>query len=197
MADIHMLDDHASLDDRPAFIHEHRKLSHRPELRQLFACALVLKVSVRESSVVFQSATNIFLAVGGTCRRSRCSCDAHRRPSPKNPFSMTRAAAEVTLRRCYSTRLDPPSSGDSFDGAAARGRKAKEGLSTIDRGALHRLRHHEWARLSALSRRSFTRIVRRETGLSFGEWRACARRIRALALEAEAKPIHDVAVAVG
>lgn len=55
----------------------------------------------------------------------------------------------------------------------------------------------EWAQQSAVSRRSFTRIFRRETGVSFGEWRARARLVRALALEAEAKPMRDVAAAVG
>ncbi|KNY21032.1 AraC family transcriptional regulator, partial [Methylobacterium sp. ARG-1] len=38
---------------------------------------------------------------------------------------------------------------------------------------------------------------RTETGLSFGDWRARARVIRALALAAEGRPPGAVAVAVG
>ena len=54
-----------------------------------------------------------------------------------------------------------------------------------------------WAYRAGASRRTLTRGFRAETGLSFGDWRARARVIRALALAAEGRPPRVVAEAVG
>ncbi|SDN89936.1 AraC-type DNA-binding protein [Methylobacterium phyllostachyos] len=54
-----------------------------------------------------------------------------------------------------------------------------------------------WADRAGASRRTLTRGFRAETGLSFGDWRARARVIRALALTAEGRPPRAVAAAVG
>jgi transcriptional regulator GlxA family with amidase domain len=54
-----------------------------------------------------------------------------------------------------------------------------------------------WADRAGASRRTLTRGFRAETGLSFGDWRARARVIRALALAAEGRPPRVVAAAVG
>ncbi len=54
-----------------------------------------------------------------------------------------------------------------------------------------------WADRAGASRRTLTRRFRTETGLSFGDWRARARVIRALALSAEGRPPGMVAAAVG
>jgi AraC-like DNA-binding protein/quercetin dioxygenase-like cupin family protein len=54
-----------------------------------------------------------------------------------------------------------------------------------------------WADRAGASRRTLTRRFRAETGLSFGEWRARARVIRALALTADGRPPAAVAAAVG
>ena len=54
-----------------------------------------------------------------------------------------------------------------------------------------------WAERAGASRRTLTRGFRRETGLSFGDWRARARVIRALALAADGRPAGHVAAAVG
>ena len=54
-----------------------------------------------------------------------------------------------------------------------------------------------WADHAGASRRTLTRGFRAETGLSFGDWRARARVIRALALTAEGRSPRAVAAAVG
>ncbi|MDP4021702.1 helix-turn-helix transcriptional regulator [Methylobacterium sp. NEAU 140] len=54
-----------------------------------------------------------------------------------------------------------------------------------------------WAERAGASRRTLTRGFRAETGLSFGDWRARARVIRALALGAEGQAPRAVAAAVG
>ncbi|MCJ2010011.1 helix-turn-helix transcriptional regulator [Methylobacterium sp. E-041] len=54
-----------------------------------------------------------------------------------------------------------------------------------------------WATRAGASRRTLTRGFRQETGLSFGDWRARARVIRALALAADGRPAGHVAAAVG
>lgn len=55
----------------------------------------------------------------------------------------------------------------------------------------------DWAERAGASRRTLTRAFRAETGLSFGEWRARARVIRALALAADGHRPHEIARAVG
>ncbi len=55
----------------------------------------------------------------------------------------------------------------------------------------------DWARSSGMSRRSFTRAFRRETGLSFGEWQHHARMARAISWLAEGLPAPDVAARLG
>lgn len=55
----------------------------------------------------------------------------------------------------------------------------------------------EWADHAGVSRRTFTRGFRAGTGMSFANWRARARVVRALTLQAEGKPSHQVAAAVG
>jgi AraC-like DNA-binding protein len=54
-----------------------------------------------------------------------------------------------------------------------------------------------WADRAGASRRTLTRAFRAETGLSFGEWRARARVIRALALAADGHTRAAIARAVG
>lgn len=54
-----------------------------------------------------------------------------------------------------------------------------------------------WAARAGASRRTLTRGFRAETGLSFGDWRARARVIRALALAADGRTPRMVAAAVG
>jgi AraC-like DNA-binding protein len=54
-----------------------------------------------------------------------------------------------------------------------------------------------WADRAGASRRTLTRGFRAETGLSFGDWRARARVIRALALAADGRSPQAVAAAVG
>jgi AraC-like DNA-binding protein len=54
-----------------------------------------------------------------------------------------------------------------------------------------------WAERAGLSRRTLTRGFRRETGMSFGQWRARARVVRALALAADGQAPRQVATAVG
>ena len=53
-----------------------------------------------------------------------------------------------------------------------------------------------WAEQKGLSRRTLTREFRRETGLSFGQRRARARVVRALALAADGKKPHQIAASV-
>ncbi|GJE41173.1 AraC family transcriptional regulator [Methylobacterium soli] len=54
-----------------------------------------------------------------------------------------------------------------------------------------------WAEQVGVSRRTLTRGFRDETGLSFGQWRARARVVRALALRADGHPLRQIAAAVG
>ncbi|MGU3361978.1 helix-turn-helix domain-containing protein [Methylobacterium sp. M6A4_1b] len=54
-----------------------------------------------------------------------------------------------------------------------------------------------WAEQAGLSRRTLTRGFRRETGLTFGQWRARARVVRALALAADGRHPRQVAASVG
>ncbi|CAO4166893.1 AraC-like DNA-binding protein [Methylorubrum aminovorans] len=54
-----------------------------------------------------------------------------------------------------------------------------------------------WADRAGLSRRTLTRGFRRETGLTFGQWRARARVVRALALAADGVAPRQVAALVG
>lgn len=55
----------------------------------------------------------------------------------------------------------------------------------------------EWADHAGVSRRTFTRGFREGTGMSFGDWRARARVVHALTLEAEGKASRQIATAVG
>ena len=54
-----------------------------------------------------------------------------------------------------------------------------------------------WADHAGVSRRTLTRGFRRETGLSFGQWRARARVVRALALAADGQTSRHIAALVG
>jgi AraC-like DNA-binding protein len=55
----------------------------------------------------------------------------------------------------------------------------------------------EWAEKIGIGRRTLTRRIRQETGLSFGEWCRRWRLLRAQALEAEGVPFKLVASQVG
>lgn len=55
----------------------------------------------------------------------------------------------------------------------------------------------DWAERAGASRRTLTRGFRAETGLSFGDWRARLRVVRALALASDGCPPHQIARAVG
>lgn len=55
----------------------------------------------------------------------------------------------------------------------------------------------DWARLLAMSRRSFTRLFRRETGMSFDQWRQRRRFQAASERMALKQPMQEIAVAVG
>ena len=54
-----------------------------------------------------------------------------------------------------------------------------------------------WADEIGVSRRTLTRRIRQETGLSFGEWCRRLRHLRTIALKAEGTPIKLVAARVG
>lgn len=54
-----------------------------------------------------------------------------------------------------------------------------------------------WAEIIGVSRRTLTRRIRQETGLSFGDWRRRLRHLRTIALEAEGVPMKIVAAQVG
>jgi AraC-like DNA-binding protein len=54
-----------------------------------------------------------------------------------------------------------------------------------------------WAKSAALSTRTFSRAFHRETGLSFGAWRAQARLLRALELLALRQTVTEVALSLG
>ncbi len=55
----------------------------------------------------------------------------------------------------------------------------------------------EWARRAGMSRRSFTRAFRRETGLTLATWRRQACLLAALPRLAAGEPVIDVAVDLG
>lgn len=55
----------------------------------------------------------------------------------------------------------------------------------------------QWARATGTSARTLARSFRRETGLSFGAWRAQLRLMRALELLARRRSVTDVASALG
>ncbi|MBN9453773.1 MAG: helix-turn-helix transcriptional regulator [Bosea sp.] len=54
-----------------------------------------------------------------------------------------------------------------------------------------------WAERAGASRRTLTRGFRAETGLSFGDWRARLRVLRALTMASDGAPPHQIASAVG
>jgi AraC-like DNA-binding protein len=54
-----------------------------------------------------------------------------------------------------------------------------------------------WAKTSGLSARSLARAFQKETGLSFGAWRAQLRLLRSLELLAQDHSVTDVALALG
>ena len=54
-----------------------------------------------------------------------------------------------------------------------------------------------WAREGAVSKRTFTRLFRAETGLSFGAWRRLARAVRAVDLLASGASVTEVSLEVG
>jgi len=54
-----------------------------------------------------------------------------------------------------------------------------------------------WAKLTGTSARTLAREFRRETGLSFGAWRAQLRLLRALELLARRRSVTEVALALG
>ena len=54
-----------------------------------------------------------------------------------------------------------------------------------------------WAQRVGASRRTLTRGFRAETGMSFGDWRARLRVVRAMALASDGHPPHQIARAVG
>lgn len=92
------------------------------------------------------------------------------------------------IRRAPETRLTLPLPGDE------RLRKICLGLIDDPAAALDL---DAWADHAGLSRRTLTRGFRRETGLSFGQWRARARVVRALALAADGQAPRQIAAAVG
>lgn len=55
----------------------------------------------------------------------------------------------------------------------------------------------EWAKAAAMGRRTFTRLFRRETGMSFATWRQNARLIDALSRLVEGHSITETALDVG
>lgn len=55
----------------------------------------------------------------------------------------------------------------------------------------------EWAAALGLNRRSFTRLFRRETGMSFAEWRQQACLATALQMLVAGKPITEIALDLG
>ena len=92
------------------------------------------------------------------------------------------------IGRAPETRLTLPLPRD------ARLRRVCLGLIDDPAGALDL---DAWAERAGLSRRTLTRGFRRETGLTFGQWRARARVVRALALTADGRAPRQVAASVG
>lgn len=89
--------------------------------------------------------------------------------APGTPLTLP-LPRDPRLRRVCLGLIEDPASGDDLDA---------------------------WAARAGASRRTLTRGFRAETGLSFGDWRARARVIRALALTAEGRSLQAVAAAVG
>ena len=54
-----------------------------------------------------------------------------------------------------------------------------------------------WARAAGMSRRTLTRLFRRETGMSFASWRQQVRLLEALSRLAAGQPVTAVALDVG
>ncbi|MGU3537964.1 AraC family transcriptional regulator [Methylobacterium sp. A54F] len=92
------------------------------------------------------------------------------------------------IRRAPETRLTLPLPGDE------RLRRVCLGLIADPAAAFDLDR---WADQAGVSRRTLTRGFRRETGLSFGQWRVRARVVRALALAADGQGPREVAASVG
>lgn len=65
----------------------------------------------------------------------------------------------------------------------------------IDPAASDSLDH--WAGIAAMGRRTFTRLFRRETGMSFAAWRQQVRLMEALSRLARGESVTEVAVRVG
>jgi AraC-like DNA-binding protein len=78
---------------------------------------------------------------------------------------------------------------------------ASHGLTERCRAFLHHPDPHatidEWTQVLGMSRRSFTRLFRRETGLSFVEWRQQACIVAALPRLAAREPITTIAMDLG
>ena len=76
-----------------------------------------------------------------------------------------------------------------------------EGLAALCRRFIRRPRAHDsiedWCAALGMTRRSFTRVFRQETGLSFVEWRQQACLVAALPLLAMGEPVTSVAMGLG
>jgi AraC-like DNA-binding protein len=55
----------------------------------------------------------------------------------------------------------------------------------------------DWAAHACMSRRTFTRLFREQTGMSFGEWRQHVRLLEAMARLASGQPVTTIAYEVG
>ncbi len=73
----------------------------------------------------------------------------------------------------------------------------REVAVTVARQPANRRSLAEWSRASAVSQRTFTRLFRAETGLSFGAWRRQARLVRAVDLLASGASVTEVSLDVG
>ena len=56
---------------------------------------------------------------------------------------------------------------------------------------------NEWASIAGMSRRSFTRAFKRETGMGVAVWRQQVRLLEALSLLSTGSPVTSVAMDVG
>jgi len=91
------------------------------------------------------------------------------RQLPQLPLSLPFPAHKRLSRRCHAF-LRRPAAHDTIDG---------------------------WSRALGISRRTFSRLFRRETGLSFMAWRQQACLVAALPRLAAGEPVTEVAIDLG
>jgi len=93
---------------------------------------------------------------------------------------------QISFRQVVPLHLPAPSSEPLMEIARALERDPSDGRTLA-----------AWARIRGASPRTLARAFRRETGLSFGAWRAQLRLMKALELLAREHPVTEVALCLG